>query len=105
MSQVEIILKAKITEMLGKVVLVGTTHLNKRGEVIGHDQFFGTVKRFNYEEGLVISRGDNDMEMALPPTLENYSVAAPGIYSLKASGHKVINPDYLATFNVHENEE
>jgi hypothetical protein len=102
LSKTETIKKSKA--MMGKVVLLGVTHLNRAGDVIGHEQFFGTVKHFDAEKGLIIIRGDNNEEMTLPPMLENYEPAAPGIYSLKATGHKVTNPDYLATWNIHKNE-
>lgn len=92
----------KAKEMIGKVVLVGVTYQNVEGEETGLDQFFGKVLRINADDGLVICRGDNGEEMSLPPMLEYYNPASPGIYSLKASSHKVTDPDYLATWVVHQ---
>jgi hypothetical protein len=92
--------QSKATEMLGKVVLVGVSYCDASGEVVDNQQYFGTVLRINAQEGLVIASGENGEEITLPPMLERYAAAAPGIYNLK-SGHSVENPDYLSTWRVH----
>lgn len=86
-------------EMIGKVVLVGVTARNHGDEILGQEQYFGTVLRVSEEEGLIILRGDTGEEMWLPPALDHYEHAAPGEYRLRSTGQVVTNPDYLATFN------
>lgn len=85
-------------QMLGTVVLVGVTIMNRRDEVEGHEQYFGTVLRISEEDGLIIRRGDTGEEMWLPPALDAYQRAASGEYRLKATGQVVVDPDYYATF-------
>ena len=44
------------SEMIGKVVLVGVTMLNRNDEVLSKEQYFGTILRINEEDGLIICR-------------------------------------------------
>ena len=89
------------SEMIGKVVLVGVTMLNRNDEVLSQEQYFGTILRINEEDGLIICRADTGAEMWLPPALEHYEPADLGEYRLRSTGHVVTNPDYLATFNCY----
>ena len=86
-------------KMIGKVVLVGITVMEHNGEIIGYEQYYGTILRISEAEGMIILRGDNNEEMWLPPALEEYKAAEPGDYRLKSTGLVVSNPDYLATWN------
>ena len=92
---------SKAKAMIGKVVLVGVTYRNEKDEVTGLQEYFGVVTRINETEGLVIISGDNDEEIGLPPMLEQYEVAGPGIYNLKSCDYSVENPDFLATWTVY----
>ena len=44
------------SEMIGKVVLVGVTMLNRNDEVLSQEQYFGTILRIYEEDGLIICR-------------------------------------------------
>lgn len=44
------------SEMIGKVVLVGVTMLNRNDEALSQEQYFGTILRINEEDGLIICR-------------------------------------------------
>jgi hypothetical protein len=85
-------------KMLGTVVMVGVTIMNRREEVQGHEQYFGTVVRISETDGLIIRRGDTGEEMWLPPALDAYQRAASGEYRLNATGQVVVDPDFVATF-------
>lgn len=93
--------KKKAAEMVGKVVLVGVTYRNAKGEISETREYFGVVDRINADEGLVIIRGDTEEEMSLPPMLEHYQKAKPGTYNLKSCDYAVEDPDYLATWVVN----
>jgi hypothetical protein len=85
-------------KMIGTTVLVGVTIMNRRDEVAGHEQYFGTVLRISEAGGLIIRRGDTGEEMWLPPALDAYQRAATGEYRCNATGQVVVDPDFLATF-------
>lgn len=87
-----------IAEMIGKVVLVGVTVRSRKEEIIGQEQYFGTVLRISERDGLIIRRGDTGEELWLPPAIHLYEPAKPGEYRLRSTGQIVSNPDYVASF-------
>ncbi len=91
----------KAAAMIGKVVLAGVSYCDRAGNVVDDRQYFGTVLRINAQEGLVLASGVDGAEIGLPPDLEQYSPAAPGIYTLTSMDRVVTDPDYLATWRVH----
>ena len=87
-------------ELIGKVLLVGLTHTDTNNNVLGHSEYFGIVLKASQTDGIVLKRyGVGDI-VSLPPMLENYEKAKPGIYTLKSSGLKIENPDYTCTWRV-----
>jgi hypothetical protein len=90
----------KIAEMIGKVVLAGISRCNGAGEIISHEQHFGTVFRID-AEGLVLQSGIDGQEVTLPPVLDQYTPAELGNYLLRASGQAVQDPDYVATWQFY----
>lgn len=90
----------KARQMLGKVVLAGVTLYGPDGAPAEHRQHVGTVVRISAEDGVVLVAADGG-EVFLPPYLEHYVPADPGVYTLAATGQTVTDPDYLSTWDVH----
>ena len=87
-------------ELIGKVLLVGLTRVDEKDNVLGHSEYFGIVLKASQTHGIVLKRyGVGDI-VSLPPMLENYEKAQPGIYTLKSSGLRVENPDYTTTWRI-----
>ncbi len=84
---------------VGKRLLVGVRWTSK-GEVVREEQFHGLILEVD-QEGLVIKRADTGARVILPPQLD---VAAPGEYTLRATGEVVRDPDYLATWRFDQDE-
>ena len=98
----------KIAEdIIGKVVLVGITYLNSEGELQSKTQFFGVVISVCSENGikLCLAGQHQGHEYNLPPDTSCIWKADPGVYVLSESKEKVENPDYLCTWEVHQNNE
>ncbi|WP_313344458.1 hypothetical protein [Stenotrophomonas sp.] len=91
----------KAQAMLGKTVLAGITYLDADGNALEHRQFVGEVLRINDDEGVVLASAVDGEELFLPPTLDHYTPAAPGDYTLRSMELTITNPDYLCTWDVH----
>ena len=89
------------TSMIGKVVLAGMTYVDADGNALEHRQFAGKVLRVNAAEGVVLASALDGRELFLPPTLEHYTRAAPGHYTLRSKELTITNPDFLCTWDVH----
>jgi len=37
----------------------------------------------------------------LPPQIDNFEPAAPGVYRLKETGEEVVDPDFVSTWTLH----
>jgi hypothetical protein len=88
-----------VDAMIGKYVLVGVNRCSQNGTVISTEQVHGKILRITDDEGLVISTADSN-EFSLPPLLGCYQSAEEGTYTLESTGEQIVNPDYIATFNV-----
>ena len=86
--------------LVGKLVLVGVTYENRRGETIRHEQMFGRVVSADAHSGITLElEGTRKGEQKrFPPTTEVYQEAPKGEYRLKSTGEIVIDPDYTATW-------
>jgi hypothetical protein len=90
----------KARAMLGKTVLAGITYLDADGNALEHRQFAGEVLRINDDEGVVLASAVDGEELFLPPTLDHYTAAAPGDYTLRSIALTISNPEYLCTWDV-----
>ena len=93
---------ALAADLIGKVVLVGITYEDRRGEVKRLEQFFGTVASADAKRGIAVllsGQGNGGMRW-LPPTTEGYFAASKGEYRLKSTGEVVTNPDYTVQWTV-----
>ena len=89
-------------ELLGKTLLIGLTYYSKYGELIERKQLFGTVIKSD-NNGITIRKADNKT-FTLPPDLSAINIAAPGEYRLKSTSEIVVNPNYLAVYNITKPE-
>ena len=90
----------KIThgELLGRILLVGITYYTHDNEFIEQKQFYGRVTEAN-ESFIRIEQKNGEM-ITIPPDLRSTERARPGEYKLRSTGEVVINPDFLATWNL-----
>lgn len=96
--------KKEITldELIGKVLLVGITYYTHNNEPIEQKQFYGTVTEAN--DAVIRIKQKDGTEMTLPPDLSSTKRARPGEYKLRSTGEIVVNPDFLATWNLVKGE-
>jgi hypothetical protein len=86
--------------LVGSTVLVGLTYQRPEGDE--QVQLWGVVIVADKESGICLDlRGARaGEEYWLPPQTNVYRSAAPGVYMLRATGEKVENPDYTASWTV-----
>ncbi len=90
--------KVTLADLPGKVLLVGITYYTEDNEFLEQKQFHGIVTEANADL-IRIKRADGT-EFTLPPDLSSTKRARPGEYKLRSTGEIVVNPDFLATWNV-----
>lgn len=90
----------KARAMIGKTVLAGITYLDADGNALEHRQFAGEVLRISDAEGVVLASAVDGREVFLPPTLDHYTPAAPGDYTLRSKELTITDPDFLCTWDV-----
>ncbi len=88
-------------EMVGKMLLAGITYYTHENEFIEQKQFYGTVIEAN--ESIIRIRQTDKTEISLPPDLRSTKRARSGEYKLRSTGEVVVNPDFLATWNLIQN--
>ncbi len=90
-------------ELIGKVLLVGITYYTYDNEYIEQKQFYGTVTEAN--ENLIRVKQKDGTDFTLPPDLSSTKRARQGEYKLRSTGEIVVNPDYLAMWNLNKAKE
>jgi hypothetical protein len=85
-------------QYVGKLILIGMTYQRPNGELITHRQWAGRIKAFSNKVGIQVDLLDCDEYCALPPDPRGITSAEPGIYTLKATGQIIENPDCVATW-------
>ncbi|MBR5314815.1 MAG: hypothetical protein IKU45_05340 [Clostridia bacterium] len=90
-------------ELIGKVLLVGITYYTHDNEYIEQKQFYGTVTEAN--ETIIRVAQKDGTEFTLPPDLSSTKRARKGEYKLRSTGEIVVDPDYLATWNLNRAKE
>ena len=87
-------------ELIGKVLLVEITYYTHDNEFIEQKQFYGTVTEAN--ENLIRLKQKNGKDFTLPPDLTSTKRARKGEYKLRSTGEIVVDPDFLATWNLNK---
>lgn len=85
-------------DLLGKLVLVGLTKLDRAENVISQEQLHGVVTAVDSTIHLRLPDGT---DYTLPPDPAAFSPAVPGEYRLPNTGYVVVNPDFTATWTIH----
>ena len=88
----------KLSDLVGKVMLVGVTYYTHDKQFIEQKQYHGTVLRAD-EDGIIIQKSDGE-ETWLPPDLRSTHPARPGEYRERSTGEIIENPDYLTFWKV-----
>ena len=87
-----------VEDYIGKTILIGLTHCEANGTVLGQEQMFGTITEFS-ESGIGVKQDDGSMYY-LPPDVNALHFAKKGEYRLRATGKIVKDPDYICTYTV-----
>ena len=95
--------EVSLDELIGKVLLVGITYYTHDNEFIEQKQFYGTVTEANEKIVRVVQK--DGTEFTLPPDLSSTKRARPGEYRLRSTGEVVVNPDFLASWNLNRAKE
>jgi hypothetical protein len=97
---------AEAARLVGKVVLLGLTHLDSEGMIVRREQLHGTIESVDERRGFAVAlAGERAGERYwLPPDLRPFEEAAPGEYRLRATGEVVVDPDLLARWTVRAPE-
>ena len=92
-------------ELVGKTVLLGLTFVDADGQVVEQTQRHGVIEDTNAQEGIsvrLVGPGlpwDGEL-YRLPPDVSNFVDAAPGAYTLRATGETVVDPDLTSTWEI-----
>ncbi|WP_165189569.1 hypothetical protein [Caulobacter soli] len=89
--------------LLGKRVIVGLTYVNDADEVTRLVQMHGVVGLADSASGVRLDlQGAKAGETYwLPPQIDNFQPAAPGIYRFRETGEEVVDPDFISTWTIH----
>jgi hypothetical protein len=91
----------RLSDLPGKVMLVGVTYYTHDKQFIEQKQYHGTVIRAD-EDGIILRKSDGE-ETWLPPDLRSTYPARPGEYREYSTGEIIENPDYLTCWNSFRN--
>lgn len=91
-----------LSDLCGKVMLVGFTYYTHDHKLIERKQYYGEIIEAN-EHGIIIRKPDGEL-LSLPPDLRSTHRAQPGEYRLRSTGEVVVDPDFLARWNVTKPE-
>ena len=87
-------------ECIGKIVLIGITHLLPEGD--RDEQMFGKIVSAMRSEGIYVElMGSREgSSYRLPPVTSALRKANRGFYRLRSTGEVVTDPDYTASWDV-----
>ena len=98
--------QARADALVGKHILVGVTILSASGELLERSEYHGIIQSAS-PSGIDISlRGARaGSNWVMPPHLDAIAPAKPGEYRLKSTGEIVVDPDFLATWEVRQPQQ
>ena len=100
-----------LEDALNKTCLIGLTYFDKSGEVLKQSMLGGLVTAVDKEMGITIELAATDKskkkapDFLIPSTLSCWFVAPKGEFHTSQEGAKLINPDYLVTWDIHQTKE
>lgn len=90
--------KITFNDINGKVILVGLTYYSRDNAFIEQKQIWGTVIESN-ENKILVEQKSGEI-FSLSPDLRSIQAAAPGEYRLHSTGEIVVDPDFLAAWDI-----
>jgi hypothetical protein len=89
--------------LLGKYVLIGITRVDADGQTLEKTECHGRVALVDHDAGIKIVLSDGEV-LTLPPDVDAFRAARPGVYWLKSTGEEVIDPDLTTVWTIREPE-
>jgi hypothetical protein len=89
-------------ELLGATALVGLRYHQADGTV-HRTQVFGVIQSIGESTIDVLQRDGSTF--TLPPAIEAFGRAEPGLYRNRGTGEEVLDPDFTAAFDVYPPED
>jgi len=89
-----------LRNILDKVVVVGLAYFDTNNQVLQQRQVSGTVVRVTPNDGITLRFRDGRSEFNLPSDTSCWFKAPKGSYSVEGDSEKVVNPEFLVTWNV-----
>jgi len=94
------VLSPFLRSILDKVVVVGLAYFDTNNQILQQRQVSGTVVRVTANDGITLRFRDGSSEFNLPSDISCWFKAPKGSYSVEGDTEKVIDPEYLVTWNV-----
>lgn len=91
-------------ELIGKVILIGVTYVDKDDNLLDRKQWWGIVEGASSDIGIRVALKNSSDPCTLPPDLNAIRRAPPGEYRLKESGQIIQDPDFLTTWTCEDEE-
>lgn len=88
----------RFEEIIGKVLFVCNNYYNCKNELIDRREVIGKI--VEADDCHTVIEQNNGEKFGLPPCTENLQYAAHGTYNIHSTGEFVVDPDYLAMWNV-----
>ena len=103
-----------IEDTLHKTCLVGLSYFNVQGEQLKQNILAGRVVKVDSEMGITIELSSDNVESGaqqkaahfiLPTDLSCWFTAPKGDFHTSQKGVKIVNPDYLVTWDIYQTKE
>lgn len=97
-----------INDTLNKSCLIALNYFDISGKTLKQTVLAGTVKSVDKEIGItlrLVSDKTNQAEFIIPGDLSCWFVAPKGEFHTSQADIKVINPNYLITWDIHQTKD
>ena len=89
--------------LLGKYVLIGITRISAEGELLEEGERHGRIALVDPDFGIRVVLSDGEV-LTLPPNLDAFREARPGVYRLRSTGEEIVDPDLTTVWTIREPE-
>jgi hypothetical protein len=90
--------------LLGKYVLIGITRIAADDTLLEKGQHHGRIALVDPDEGIKVVLSDGEV-LTLPPDLDSFHPAKPGVYVLRSTGEEIVDPDFTTAWTIREAED
>ena len=99
-----------LDNIIGKTCIIGLSYFDQAGEMLKQSLLGGRVISVDKEMGIAIELvsaqtkkpNDKAAEFLIPSTLTCWFVAPKGDFHTSQEGLKIVNPDYLVTWDIYQ---